>query len=50
MQKVAELAREVREQVAKAEEIENAVYDLKTVNSNAKRVRTNGRQSSCWIS
>lgn len=36
MQKVAELAKEAREQAAKAEEIENAVYDLKAVNPNAK--------------
>jgi len=36
LQKVAELAKEAREQAAKAEEIENAVYDLKAVNPNAK--------------
>lgn len=35
-QKAAELAKEAREQSAKAEEIENAVYDLKAVNPNAK--------------
>lgn len=36
LQKAAELAKEAREQSAKAEEIENAVYDLKAVNPNAK--------------
>jgi type I restriction enzyme M protein len=36
MQKAAELAKEAREQAAKAEEIENTVYDLKAVNPNAK--------------
>lgn len=36
LQKAAELAKEAREQAAKAEEIRNAVYDLKAVNPNAK--------------
>ncbi|MEI6205173.1 MAG: N-6 DNA methylase [Desulfuromonadales bacterium] len=36
LQKAVELAKEAREQAAKAEEIENAVYDLKAVNPNAK--------------
>lgn len=36
LQKAAELAKEAREQAVKAEEIENAVYDLKAVNPNAK--------------
>ena len=36
MHEAAALAREAREQAAKAEEIENAVYDLKAVNPNAK--------------
>lgn len=36
VQKAADLAKEAREQAAKAEEIENAVYDLKAVNPNAK--------------
>ena len=36
MEKVAGLAREARDQAAKAEGIENAVYDLKAVNPNAK--------------
>ncbi|GFE56734.1 N-6 DNA methylase [Geobacter sp. AOG1] len=36
LQKAAELSKEAREQAAKAEEIGNAVYDLKAVNPNAK--------------
>jgi len=36
LQKANELGKEAREQLAKAEEIENAVYDLKAVNPNAK--------------
>lgn len=36
LQKATALAKEAREQSAKAEEIENAVYDLKAVNPNAK--------------
>jgi len=36
LQKATELGKEAREQLAKAEEIENAVYDLKAVNPNAK--------------
>jgi type I restriction enzyme M protein len=36
LQNAADLAKEAREQAAKAEEIENAVYDLKAVNPNAK--------------
>lgn len=35
-QKMAAAIKEAREQAAKAEEIENAVYDLKAVNPNAK--------------
>lgn len=34
--KASEFAKEAKEQAAKAEEIENAVYDLKAVNPNAK--------------
>lgn len=34
--KILELSKEAREQASKAEEIENAVYDLKAVNPNAK--------------
>jgi len=36
MEKAAGLSKEAREQAAKAEGIENAVYDLKAVNPNAK--------------
>jgi len=35
-QKITELIKEAREQSAKANEIEDAVYDLKAVNPNAK--------------
>ena len=38
IEKMAGLSKEAREQAAKAEEIENAVYDLKAVNPNAKNV------------